>query len=95
LSLLTCCYNFYSSTSLGSRTCSDCSSTTCWNQIFNSSSKSKITSTCGVGADVEVVVLLRKLGVVSNSCSNSLLFYSCSKIIISSTMGAREASGST
>jgi hypothetical protein len=54
-----------------------------------------MTITCGVGAIVKIVVLLEKLRIASNSFSNSLLFCSCSKILTSFVVGAREASGST
>jgi hypothetical protein len=41
------------------------------------------------------MVLLKKFNVASHSSSNSLLLYSCSKILISFAVGAHEASGST
>lgn len=50
---------------------------------------------CGASVVVEVMIILRKLRVVSNSSSNPLLFCSCSKILVSSTKGACKASGST
>jgi hypothetical protein len=93
--LLTSCYNYPSSTSLGSRTCSNYSLVLGSDKISTSSFESKITITCGVGASVEVMVILRKLRVVFNSFSNSLFFCSYSKIIVFSAMGAREASGFT
>jgi hypothetical protein len=56
----------------------------------------RILITCGVGAIVEIMVLLRKLKATSNSSSNSLIFLTYSKILVSSTtMGAFKASGST
>jgi len=49
----------------------------------------------GVGAIVEVMVLVRKLKTISNSSSNSLFFYSCSKVLVSFAMGARKVNGFT
>jgi hypothetical protein len=40
------------------------------------------------------MVFLKKFNVASNYVSNSLFLYSCSKILISSTVGACEANGS-
>jgi hypothetical protein len=51
--------------------------------------------TYGTSFAIDIMVLLKKFNVVSNSSSNSLLLCSCSKILISSTIGACEASGST
>jgi hypothetical protein len=51
--------------------------------------------TCGTSFAIDVVVLLKKLIVVSNSFSNSLLFCSCSKTLVSSVVSAREANGYT
>jgi hypothetical protein len=51
--------------------------------------------TCGASVAIEVVVFLRESNFVSNSSSNSLLLCFCSKIIVSFTVGACEASSST
>jgi hypothetical protein len=63
-----------------------------WN-LISTSSKFEITITCGVGFDVEVMVLLGKFNDSCNSSSNSLLLYSCSKTLISSVVDALETSG--
>jgi hypothetical protein len=56
----------------------------------------KITFTCGAGAVVEEVTsFLKKLKVVCNSSSNSLLFYYCLKFLIFFAMGACNSGGST
>jgi hypothetical protein len=41
------------------------------------------------------VVFFKKFNVVSNSSSNSLVLYSCSKNLISSIVGACETNSST
>jgi hypothetical protein len=58
------------------------------------SSEFKIIMTSGVVV-IKIINFSWKLGVVSNSSSNSLFFYSCSKIIVSFVIGACKASGFT
>ncbi len=79
--LLTSCCNSFSSIDLDTRTSCDCPST---KGCYNSSSSSfyEITITCGASFVVEVVVLLKKFNVASNSSSNSLLLCSCSKTLL-------------
>jgi hypothetical protein len=91
----TSCYNSSSSIGLDARIDCNCSSTIGWGLISTSPSEYEITITYGVGFVVKVVVFLRKFNVVFNSSSNSLLICSCSKILISSIVGACEASSST
>jgi hypothetical protein len=55
-----------------------------------SSSEIEITITYGIDFAIEVVVFLRKFSANFNSSSNSLFIFSCSKIIISSVVGACE-----
>ncbi len=50
---------------------------------------------CGAGVAIEVMALLRKLRVVCNSFSNSLLLCFYSKIIVSSVISGCKAGGST
>jgi hypothetical protein len=54
-----------------------------------------MTITYGVGVIIEVMIIVRKLKVISNSFLNSLFFYSYSKVLISFVMDARKANGST
>ncbi len=89
------CYNFSFSIGFGAKTSSSYSSTIVWGIICTSSFEFEITTTYGVGVAIEVVVVLKKLKAASNSSSNSLLLCSYSKILISSIVGARKASGST
>jgi hypothetical protein len=51
--------------------------------------------TRGANFVVEVVVLLKKFNTASNSSSNSLFLYSCSKTLVSFVVGVCEANGST
>ncbi len=89
------CYNSPSSTSLDTWTNCEISSTIGWGLISTSSFEYEITMTYGTSFAIDIMVLLKKFNVVFNSSSNSLLLCSCSKILISSTIGACEASGST
>jgi hypothetical protein len=90
--LLIGCYN-----STSSSTCSDSwacgvySLTTRWWIILTSSYKFEITITHGSSAIIEVVVLLRKLRVASNS----LFYYFYLKILSSFAKGSCEVRGST
>jgi hypothetical protein len=51
--------------------------------------------TCGTSFAIDVMALLKKFNVASNSFSNSLLLYFCSKTLVSYAVSACEASGST
>ncbi len=91
----TSCYNFSSSTGLDTINDYEISSTIGWGLISTFSSQFEITMTCGTSFAIDIVVLFRKFSATSNSCSNSLLFYSCSKSLISFIICAHEASDST
>jgi hypothetical protein len=56
--------------------------------------KFEITITYGTSFAIDVVVCFRKFSATSNSSSNSLLLYSCSKNLISFAICACETSGS-
>jgi hypothetical protein len=51
--------------------------------------------TYGTSFAIDIVVLLKKFNATSYSSSTYLLICFCSQILISSTIGACEASGST
>ncbi len=87
--LITCCYNSIYSIGLDVETCFVYSTTIDYTFEF------EITLICGDGVIIEVIVFLKKLRDAFNSSLNSLLLCSCSKIIISSDVGARKANGYT
>ncbi len=87
--LFTSC-NLLSSTIFDVRTSCGCSWTIGWGPTSTSSFEFEITIICGTSFDVEVMVVLGKFNVASNSSSNSLFLYSCSKLLISSVVGVHE-----
>ncbi len=89
------CSNSSFSIGLNAKTDCDCSPTIGWGSTSSSSSKFEITKTYGTGFFYRSSGLLRKLNVAFNSFSSSLLICFCSKILISSTVGACEISGFT
>ncbi len=86
------CYSSFSYIDLDTITSCDCPST---KGCYNSSSSYEIMITCGASFVVEVVVLLKKFSVAYNSSSNSLLFCSCSKTLVSLAIGVCESNGFT
>jgi hypothetical protein len=78
MSLLIGCYDSTSSKGFCSRAYGDCSLAIVWEMISTSSSESKMTIILGFGAIIELVVIIRKLKVTSNSFSQTEIQFSFS-----------------